>query len=78
MSTRPGARRPRRGIWGCQAVGVGEGAGDGGGPAGYLQQAVDVFQVRAHSCLGDAQAALADFDKRAAHYQVLDRRAQPR
>ena len=25
-----------------------------------------------------AQAVLADFDKRAAHYQVLDRRDQPR
>ena len=36
---------------------VGEGAGDGGGPAGDLQQAIDVFQVGAHGCLGDAQAA---------------------
>ena len=26
----------------------------------------------------EAQAVLADFDKRAAHYQVLDRRDQPR
>src|SRR5262249_47867758 len=51
----PGARRPKPGIGGCQAVG--EGAGDGGGPAGDLQQAVDVFQVGAHGCLGDAQAA---------------------
>jgi hypothetical protein len=25
----------------------------------------------------EAQAALADFDKRSAHYQVLDRRDQP-
>ena len=36
---------------------VGEGAGDGGGPAGDLQQAVDVFQVGAHGSLGNAQAA---------------------
>src|SRR6202012_3583807 len=35
---------------------VGEGAGDGGGPAGDLQQAVDVFQVRSHGSLGYAQA----------------------
>jgi heme-degrading monooxygenase HmoA len=26
----------------------------------------------------EAQAVLADFDKRSAHYQVLDHRAQPR
>lgn len=26
----------------------------------------------------EAQAVLADFDKRSAHYQVLDRRDQPR
>src|SRR5262249_49098421 len=46
-------------VWdlGCQAVGVGERAGDGGGPAGDVQQAVDVFQVRAHGSLGYAQAA---------------------
>src|ERR1700678_1396297 len=36
---------------------VGESAGDGGGPAGDLQQAVDVFQVGAHGSLGYAQAA---------------------
>src|SRR5580704_15606152 len=36
---------------------VGEGAGDGGGPAGDLQQAVDVFQVGAHGSLGYAEAA---------------------
>ena len=35
---------------------VGEGAGDGGGPAGDLQQPVDVFQVGAHGSLGNAQA----------------------
>ena len=26
----------------------------------------------------EAQAVLADFDKRSAHYQVLDHRVQPR
>jgi hypothetical protein len=36
---------------------VGEGAVDGGGPAGDLQQAVDVFQVSAYGSLGYAQAA---------------------
>src|ERR1700722_7689523 len=36
---------------------VGEGAVDGGGPAGDLQQVVDVFQVGAHGSLGYAQAA---------------------
>ena len=36
----------------------------------------DVFEV-AH-VPAQAQAVLADFDKRAAHYQVLDRRDQPR
>jgi hypothetical protein len=36
---------------------VGEGAGDGGGPAGDVQQAVDVFQVGADGSLGYAQAA---------------------
>ena len=36
---------------------VGEGAGDGGGPAGDLQQAVDVFQVGPYRSLGYAQAA---------------------
>ena len=41
----------------CQAIAVGEGAGDRGGPAGDLQQAVDVFQVGAHGSLGYAQAA---------------------
>ena len=56
-AARPGARWPGPGIWGCQATPVGEGAGDGGGTAGDLQQAVDVFQVRAHGCLGYAQAA---------------------
>ena len=34
------------------SVGGGAGAGDGGGPAGDLQQAVDVFQVGAHGSLG--------------------------
>jgi hypothetical protein len=34
-----------------------EGASDGGGPAGDLQQAVDVFQVGAHGSLGYAEAA---------------------
>ena len=57
VSTRPGAQPPGPGIRWCQAVRVGEGAGDGGGAAGDLQQAVDVFQVGAHGPLGDAEAA---------------------
>jgi hypothetical protein len=36
---------------------VGEGAADSGGPAGYLQQAVDVLQVGADGSAGYAQPA---------------------
>ena len=36
---------------------VGEGACDGGGAAGYLQPAVNVFQVGAHCSVGNAEPA---------------------
>jgi len=43
--------------------------------------AVKAFMADDHEAAhvpAEAQAVLADFDKRAAHYQVLDRRDQPR
>jgi heme-degrading monooxygenase HmoA len=39
----------------------------------FMGEDYDVAHVPAH-----AQAVLADFDKRSAHYDVLDRRDQPR
>jgi len=43
--------------------------------------AVKAFMADDHEAAhvpAEAQAVLADFDKRSAHYQVLDHRPQPR
>jgi hypothetical protein len=39
---------------------------------GFMGQDYEAAHVPAH-----AQAVLADFDRRSAHYEVLDRREQP-